>query len=104
MDIKEKTPSANSGPKASITTNDKVFRNGVNRDRQEWRDAFVTYQLDLFGSRVAELVERVRFGTLGFIDAVDMAYSAAIWSGLIDDVGDDLVQSTIAGAFMGLRR
>jgi hypothetical protein len=61
------------------------------------REAFLTYQLDLFGSRVAELVQRVNFGTIGLIDAVDLAWEAAIWSGLVDGVGPEVM-------FMGPRR
>lgn len=61
-------------------------------------------RLDLFGARCRQLVERVRLGSMSFIDAVDMAYSAAVWSGLVDDVGDDVVQKIVADAFMRLRR
>ena len=38
-------------------------------------------------------------GSISFVDAVDMAYDAACWSGLADDVGDDIVQSIMALAF-----
>ena len=41
---------------------------------------------------------------LNFIDAVDMAYDAATWSGLADAVGDDVVQETMARAFMKVSR
>jgi hypothetical protein len=43
-------------------------------------------------------------GTLMFIDAVDMAYSAAEWSGLTDDVGDNAVQNVLAIAFMRIQK
>jgi hypothetical protein len=33
-----------------------------------------------------------------------MAYSAAIWSGLADDLGDEAVQAVMRDAFMGARR
>jgi hypothetical protein len=72
----------------------------LNQDRQ----TFVERQLDLFGSRCAELVERVRFGCIGFIDAVDLAWSAAIWSGLVDSAGPDAVQEVMRQHFMRLRR
>jgi hypothetical protein len=39
-----------------------------------------------------------------FLDAVDMAYSAAEFSGLVSRYGDDLVQATLALAFMDIPR
>lgn len=79
----------------------------------------VTKQLELFALRCFELSDRVAAGELEFIDAVDMAYSAAVWadlpnaidaSGLIDrnrsgaPCGDDIVQHTISVAFANVRR
>ena len=60
--------------------------------------------LRLFNIRCSELAGRVRAGFLPFVDAVDLAYEAAVWSGLCDLVGDDRVQVCMAEAFMGLRR
>ena len=59
--------------------------------------------LDLLFERSCVLAERARGGTLQFIDAVDMAYSAAEWSGLVDRFGDDVVQLVLANAFLGAR-
>ena len=56
-------------------------------------------RLDLFAVRCRDLRDRVLNGDLAFIDAIDMAYSAAIWSGLSDDIGDDVVQQAMALAF-----
>jgi hypothetical protein len=56
-------------------------------------------QLELFAIRCSELADRVVAGNLAFIDAVDMGYSAAIWSGLVDGVGDDAVQKVMFAAF-----
>jgi hypothetical protein len=61
-------------------------------------------QLDLFAVRCSELADRVVAGRLGFINAVDMAYSAAEWSGLVEMVGDDAVQKVMAAAFMRVPR
>lgn len=61
-------------------------------------------QLTLFELRCQTLVLRVRCNQLQFIDAVDMAYQAAVWSGLVDLAGDDLVQATMARAFMQVPR
>jgi hypothetical protein len=58
-------------------------------------------QLSLFAIRASELADRVHAGQLSFIDAVDMAYSAAQWSGLTESVGDDAVQKILAAAFSG---
>jgi hypothetical protein len=64
---------------------------------------FATYRLEIFALRAAEIADRVAAGRLGFIDGVDMAYSAAQWAGLVDDVGEDIVQSILAAAFASAR-
>lgn len=65
---------------------------------------FSQQQLILFERRCQTLADRVGCNQLYFIDAVDMAYQAAVWSGLVDVAGDDLVQATMARAFMQVRR
>lgn len=75
----------------------------------------VTRQLELLAVRCFDLADRVAAGELEYIDAVDLAYSAAIWadlpaaieaSGLIDrnksgaPTADDIIQRTIAAAFI----
>jgi hypothetical protein len=57
-------------------------------------------QLVLFGQRCQTLADRVSCKQLNFLDAIDLAYDAATWSGLVDAVGDDMVQATMANAFM----
>jgi hypothetical protein len=79
----------------------------------------VTRQLEILALRSIELADRVATGQLSFIDAVDLAYEAAIWadlpnaidaSGLLNSsiagapTGDDIVQATIAAAFATVRR
>ena len=61
-------------------------------------------QIELFAIRASELADRVAAGQISFIDAVDMAYSAAVWSGLTESVGDDIVQAILAAAFANARR
>jgi hypothetical protein len=56
-------------------------------------------QLQLFAIRCSDMVDRIAAGEIGFIDGIDMLYSAAIWSGLVDNVGDDEVQLVMAAAF-----
>jgi hypothetical protein len=56
-------------------------------------------QLELFAIRCSELAERVAAGNLPFLDAVDMAYSAADFAGLVEVAGDDAVQKVMAAAF-----
>lgn len=78
----------------------------------------VTRQLEILALRSLELADRVAAGQLSFLDAVDLAYDAAICadlpnaidaSGLIDTNihrapnGDDIVQATIAAAFANAR-
>lgn len=58
--------------------------------------------VELFAVRYDELADRVRAREIGFIDAVDMAYSAAQWAGLTESIGDDHVQVIMAAAFGGI--
>ena len=61
------------------------------------------HPLDILYDRCRDLSARVCSGNLKFIDAVDMAYSAADFAGLVDVYGDDLIQSLLADAFSGAR-
>jgi hypothetical protein len=65
--------------------------------------SYAARQLELLARRGLEVADRVACGQLGFIDGVDMLYSAAIWAGLRETVGDDLIR-TLAAAFAGARR
>lgn len=56
--------------------------------------------LELLFNRSCILAERVAIGDIPFIEAVDMAYSAAALGGLVDHWGDDAVQTVLAAAFM----
>ena len=60
-------------------------------------------QLELLAFRSLELADRVAAGEFVFLDAVDIAYDAAVWSGLTSTVGDDIVQATLAAAFANAR-
>jgi hypothetical protein len=79
----------------------------------------VTRQLEILALRSIELADRAADGQIDFLEAVDLAYSAAVWadlpnaidkSGLIDTnigghpTGSDIVQRTIAAAFANVRR
>jgi hypothetical protein len=59
--------------------------------------------LVILADRSRTLALRVKNGELPFIDAVDMAYSAADFAGLIECYGDDRVQAVLADAFIGCR-
>ena len=67
-------------------------------------DRYAQRQLELLAIRSSEYADRVAAGKIGFIDAVDCCYSAACWSGLVDEVGDDAVQLVLAAAFVGERK
>ncbi len=60
--------------------------------------------LTLLLDRCRTLVGRVNNGDLPFVEAVDFAYSAADFAGLVDRYGDDQVQAVLADAFMGCRK
>jgi len=63
----------------------------------------VSKQLEILALRSLELADQVADGQLRFLDAVDLAYEAAVWSGLVKTVGDDIVQATLAAAFANAR-
>lgn len=76
--------------------------------------ATATRQLEILALRSLQLAQ-VAAGQIPFLEAVDLAYDAAIWarlpeaidrSGLITGAitGDDVVQVTIAAAFANARR
>jgi hypothetical protein len=60
--------------------------------------------LDLLFERCCQLADRVEAGELGFLDAVDMAWSAAEFAGTIDRAGAGAVQWVLACAFVGTKR
>ena len=61
-------------------------------------------QLEILAIRALELADQVAARELRFQDAVDLAYEAAVWSGLVETVGDDVVQLTLAAAFANARK
>jgi hypothetical protein len=75
----------------------------------------LTRQLEVLALRSIELADRVAAGKLRFLDAIDLAYEAAVWAGLPEAIdksglitgiltGDDIVQATLAAAFANARR
>jgi hypothetical protein len=68
------------------------------------RKSRLTRQLEVLALRSMELADQASAGQLKFIDAVDLTYEAAVWSGLVKAVGDDIVQATLAAAFANARR
>jgi hypothetical protein len=66
--------------------------------------AHASRRLEIFARRCLDLADRVAEHRIAFLDAVDIAYEAATWSGLVDEVGDDVVQFTMAACFANARR
>ena len=76
----------------------------------------VTRQIEILALRSMELADRVATGELKFLEAVDLAYDAALWADLPNAIeksgtintekitGDDIVQATLAAAFANARR
>jgi hypothetical protein len=60
-------------------------------------------QIELLALRSFELADRVASGELQFLDAVDVAFDAAVASGLADAVGDDIIQAVLSTAFEKVR-
>jgi hypothetical protein len=61
-------------------------------------------QLELLALRSFQLADRVASGELQFLDAVDVAFDAAIASDLADSVGYDVIQTVLAAAFERVRQ
>jgi hypothetical protein len=62
------------------------------------------HPLDILFDRSRALADQVVRGQLPFIEAIDLAYSAAQWAGLTESAGEDLVQAVLALAFMDIPR
>ena len=60
--------------------------------------------LDLLFDRACVLAGRVKSGEIPFLDAVDFAYSAADFTGMVQRHGDDKIQKILAAAFMDIPR
>jgi hypothetical protein len=98
-----------------VGKNDAQTSSPLKTRNQATRQARVRRQLEILALRSLELADRVAAGELHFLDAVDVAYDAAIWadlpnaidaSGFIDVKvisGNDIVQATIAAAFANAR-
>jgi phytoene/squalene synthetase len=76
----------------------------VDDDRLAKRKRRAAAQLELFARRCLDLADAVAENRMAFLDTVDMAYEAAVWAGLTETVGDDIVQATMAAAFANARR
>jgi hypothetical protein len=59
--------------------------------------------LELFAARCSELADRVLRGEVLLVDAADMLQSAAVWSGLADRLGHDVLQTTMSRTFLTRR-
>jgi hypothetical protein len=66
--------------------------------------ALAAKQLELFALRSFDFADRVEAGEVKFLDAVDVLYHGAVASGLVDAVGDDVVQAALAAAFATVGR
>lgn len=64
----------------------------------------VLKQLEILYQRCVYLAHAVDVGGLRFLDAVDLAWDAADWAGVLASAGPDKVQDVLARAFMGIKR
>jgi hypothetical protein len=56
-------------------------------------------QLALLHHHASMLADRVELGQIGFIDAVDICYQAALAAGMDQTVGDDEIQAVLHYCF-----
>ena len=59
----------------------------------------VARQIEILIRHATTLALRVEAGQLGFIDAIDICYEAAVASGMAESVGDDQIQSILHDCF-----
>jgi hypothetical protein len=64
----------------------------------------VTRQLEILAIRSLELADQVATGELPFLETIDTIYDAAVEGGLVNAVGDKIVQATIAACFANARQ
>jgi hypothetical protein len=63
-----------------------------------------TRQLEILTLRSFDLADRVEAGEIKLLEAVDLAYEAAYWAGLVESVGNDVVQTILCEAFRARRQ
>jgi hypothetical protein len=63
----------------------------------------ISRQLAILTARAVEMAERVRNNQIALRDAADVLQDAAEWSGLVDAVGNDVIQGILHGAFANAR-
>jgi hypothetical protein len=63
----------------------------------------VTRQLEILALRSLDLADRAASGELPFVAAVDLAYECAVAAGLVEAIGDDVIQMTLSAAFANAR-
>jgi hypothetical protein len=61
-------------------------------------------QLELLHYHATMLADRVEAGLIGFIDAIDLAYQAALAAGMDQTVGDDEIQAVLHDCFGPVRQ
>jgi hypothetical protein len=64
----------------------------------------ITKQLEVLAIRAMELADQASVDQLRVLEAVDIAYEAALWAGLVKVVGDDIVSDVLSAAFANARR
>jgi hypothetical protein len=104
---RESPPRAGGGPnKVQNIKNDATLfcTSSVQKSTANSSHSRYSRQLEILAIRALELADQVAAGQLRFLDAVDLAYEAACWSGLVQAIGDDVVQATLAAAFANARR
>jgi hypothetical protein len=77
---------------------------GEPQGHRQRKSYFTTHALDLFAIRCCQLADDVTANRIAFLDAIDVAYDAAVASGLVRAVGDDAAQKVMACAFAEVGR
>ena len=85
----------------SVATGRKEARRDGGKSKTPSR---ATRQLEILAIRSLELADRVKAGEIDLPSAVDVAWEAAVWSGLTETVGDDIVQTVLSEAFAQVPR
>ncbi|HSP50379.1 MAG TPA: hypothetical protein VLN61_09385 [Pseudolabrys sp.] len=63
-------------------------------------EIYIRAQLELFEIRSRQMASKVNAGLISMADASDMLFSAAVWSGLLDNIGADAVQAIMSRSFL----
>jgi hypothetical protein len=91
-------------PGGNDPTCDRAISPGNTACQRQNQLTGLVHKVALFETRCFDMAKRVDAGEVIFQWGIDCVYDSAVSSGLVDEVGYDVVQSIMAHCFMEVRR